>query len=153
MATDRSSPLVCDAWLGPLWRHGDHELVGSVSIDPAVRPARHDGATDAEVLLDIGSTELGPELNARVSLAAARIRAALANLDEIKRFGVEHAPADWRGYYEAPGTTPLVERLFLDGFEVSYALEVAVCFDFGDLDTLVVRVDATGCGMSVELRP
>lgn len=153
MATNHSSPVVHDAWLGPLWRHGDHELIGSISIDPTVRPARHNGATDAEVLLDIGPTTPEPELSARVSLAAARIRAALANLDQIQQFAVDHAPADWRRYYQAQGATPLIERLFLDGFEVSQALDVAACFDFGDLDMLIVKVDSSSRGISVELRP
>jgi hypothetical protein len=43
--------------------------------------------------------------------------------------------------------------LFLDGFEVSQALDVAACFDFGDLDMLIVKVDSSSRGMSVELRP
>ncbi|MFD5505367.1 hypothetical protein ACFWJS_37745 [Streptomyces sp. NPDC127061] len=45
--------------------------------------------------------------------------------------------------------TPLVERLFLKGFEVTSATEMDIDFDFGDLGMLVVRVDGQGCGQEV----
>jgi hypothetical protein len=83
MPADRQPPLPHDDWLGPLWRYGDHSLIGSISIQLAIRPPRHNGETDAEVLLDIGCIEPGPELDAKVSIAAARIRSALAHLAEM----------------------------------------------------------------------
>jgi len=84
MAVDRSAPIVDDPWLGPLWRYNDHELIGWITIDPAVRHARHDGSTDAEVLLNIGTfPQPSADLDARVSIAAQRIKTALANLDAI----------------------------------------------------------------------
>lgn len=153
MAVDRSAPIVDDPWLGPLWRYNDHELIGWITIDPAVRHARHDGSTDAEVLLNIGTfPQPSADLDARVSVAAQRIKTALANLDAIKQFGIEFAPAGWRDHYEPQTARPLIDRLFADGFEVDEELDVAVVFDFEDLDNLIVWIDANGRGTRVDLR-
>jgi hypothetical protein len=152
MTAERLPPLLHDDFLGPLRRYGDHSLIGEISIDPAIRPARHNGETDAEVLLEFGFVDPGPELDAKVSIAAASIRSALTNLAAIKSFGIDHSPSDWREYLEAQDRRPLVERLFLDGFEVDQTLGVSACFDYEDLGTLIVRVDPVGQGLTVELR-
>jgi hypothetical protein len=147
------TPIAHHPWIGPLWQHGDRGLVGSISIDPAIRPARDNGSTDAEVLINIVDIEPGPALDTRLATAAGHIRDALANLHLLKQYGVEHAPAGWREHYESLASTPLTQRLFVDGFEVTETLAVMVYFDFGDLDLLVVELDSSGQPTSVKLRP
>jgi hypothetical protein len=44
-----------------------------------------------------------------------------------------------------------IDRLFLEGFEVTADLVTVVSFDYGDLDMIVVRLDARGAPLSVEL--
>jgi hypothetical protein len=44
-------------------RDGDQELIGSIELDPAIRPPRDNGDRDAEVLLAVGAIESGPELD------------------------------------------------------------------------------------------
>jgi hypothetical protein len=105
------------------------------------------------VLLQLGSIEPGPHLNAQLAIVTRRIKAALENLAAIRTYGVEHGPADWRAHYEPLDERPLVEPLFLNGFEVDDALNVVACFDFEDLDALIVHLDPDGTGSSVALRP
>lgn len=153
MTPNRLTPLIRHEWLGDLYRYEDNALIGELQIDPRVRSPRNDGRTDAEVLLELGSIEPGPRLDAQLATITTRIKAALANLAAIRAYGVEHGPADWRAHYEPLDDRPLVERLFLDGFEVNDALDVTACFDFEDLDTLIVHLDLDGHGRAVRLRP
>jgi hypothetical protein len=152
MTAKRLTPLIHHDWLGDLYRYQDNALVGELQIDPRVRSPRNNGQTDAEVLLELDSIEPGPRLNAQLATVTTRIKAALANLAAIRAYGVEHGPADWREYCEPLDERPLVERLFLDGFEVKQDLDVTACFDFGDLDTLIVHLDPDGHGRAVALR-
>jgi hypothetical protein len=66
-------PLLHHDWLGPLFRYGEDALIGELSIDAAVRPPRSNGQTDAEVLLDFGSVEPGPDLEARLATVTTLI--------------------------------------------------------------------------------
>ncbi|MFD9409787.1 hypothetical protein ACFWBN_22615 [Streptomyces sp. NPDC059989] len=124
-----------------------------ISLDPAVRPPRVSGQLDAEVLLELGKVEPGSDLDGRLAVVVAKIRCALAVLPEIAAYAVAQGPRPWRDYYEGLGGQPLVDRLFLEGFEVDAELGVSVCFDFGDLERIVVALDASGRGQGVELRP
>jgi hypothetical protein len=36
---DRRAPILVHAWLGPLHRNGDQELIGSIELDPAIPAA------------------------------------------------------------------------------------------------------------------
>jgi hypothetical protein len=144
-------PLLHHDWLGPLFRYGEDALIGELSIDAAVRPPRMNGQTDAEVLLEFGPVDRGPDLDARLATVTTRIKLALGNLAEIRAYGVEHGPSEWRDHFEPLGDQPLAERLFLDGFEVNQALDINACFDYEDLGTLVVHIDPAGRGRAVEL--
>jgi hypothetical protein len=77
----------------------------------------------------------------------------VAALPEIAAYAVIQGPKQWREHYEALDPRPLADRLFLDGFEVDAELGVSACFDFGDLDTIVVVLDEDSRGQAVELRP
>jgi hypothetical protein len=138
-------------WLGSLRRYGEDQLLGSIEVDPAIRPARLNGERDAEVLITVGSPAEGSELDIVLALATERIQAALADLDNIKAFGITHAPGEWRRHYEAIDPIPLTRRLFLEGFAVLSPAEMEISFDYGDLDMLVVRVDAEGRGQDVSV--
>jgi hypothetical protein len=137
-------------WLGTLRRYGDDQLLGHIEIDPGIRPARLNGQTDAEVLIAVGSME-GLELDSALVFATERIQAALADLEQIKAFALAQSPGEWRRYFEAVDTTPLMDRLFLEGFTVVSPTEIEISFDFGDLDMLIVRVDSRGRGQDVFL--
>jgi len=143
--------VVQHAWLGTVRPHGEDRLLASIEIDPAVRPARMHGQTDAEVLITAERGLSGPALGTVLDTSAERIRAALADLDRIKAFALVHAPGGWRRHYEAVEGPSLEERLFLESFAVVSPVEMEVDFDFGDLDMLVVRLDARGCGRDVRI--
>jgi len=149
---DRRAPVLTHSWLGSLYRNGDQELIGSIELDPAIRPPRDNGDRDAEVLLEVGAIEPGPELDAHLDACAARIRRALDRLPDLKRYALDHAPPGWVQYYAAQPGLPLVDRLFLEGFQVSRQLLVSLDLDFGDLDLLVVRLDPAGNGEAVFLQ-
>jgi hypothetical protein len=144
-----SEVLFQHPWLGNLWSHGQNELLGHIDVPPAIRPARNDGQTDAEVLIEIGARQ---DLPALVDDAAERVQAALADLAAIKTYAIEHAPGDWRQHYQTTDPTPLLDRLFLEGFTISAAY-TEIAFDFGDLDLLVVRTDPSGHRQTVYLAP
>lgn len=139
-------------WLRTLRSYGEGALLGILSIDPSIRPPRANGETDAEVLLELDAVEPGPRLDMQLATAARRIKVALAKLSEVKAYGVEHGPSQWREYYEPLDSRPLVERLFLEGFEFNRNLDLTVTFDFEDLDVLLVHLDPTGHGRAVNLR-
>jgi hypothetical protein len=150
---DRSAPVLVHAWLGPMYRNGAQELVGPIDLDPAARAPRHNGAQDAEILLEVQTGSPGKELDTHVDACAVRIRRALERLPELKRYAVDRAPPEWVRYCAAEPGPPLIERLFLDGIEVSPLLRVSLAFDFGDLDMLMVGLDDQGDGERVWLRP
>ncbi|MBM9510400.1 hypothetical protein [Actinacidiphila acididurans] len=152
MTTGRR-PLLHHEWLADVWKQGDGTLLASISVDPAVRAPRMNGHGDAEVLLDFGEVEPGPDLDRRLTVVVARIRHALAALPEIVAYAVAHGPRRWRDHYERADPQPLADRLFLEGFGVDAELNLSVWFDFGDLDMIVVALDAYGRGQAVELRP
>jgi hypothetical protein len=150
---DRSAPALVHSWLGPLYRNGTQELIGSIELDPAVRAPRHNGARDAEILLEVPHTSSpGPELDVHVDACAVRIRRAWERLPELKHYAVDHAPPEWVRQCTADPGPPLIERLFLDGIEVSPLLRVSLAFDFGDLDMVMVLLDDQEDGQQVYLR-
>jgi hypothetical protein len=153
MTDDPYKDFVYHKWLGMLRYYEDGALLGGLRIDPSIRPPRDNGRTDAEVLLEFGSINPGPALDVKLDAVAARIKDALVRLPEIKTYGVDNGPSDWREYYEPRGMRPLVERLFLEGFEVNHTLDLTVTFDFEDLDMLLVHLDEHGKGRAVEVRP
>jgi len=150
------SPAIVHPWLGELywpdWQ-GQQELLGSIDIDPSVRHPRSNGSRDAEILLEVASTDPRPALQAHVEACAARIKNVLSDLPSIQRYAVDKAPRDWADYYAAQPGGPLIDRLFLEGIEVDRRLCVSVIFDFGDLDQLVVQLNDQGHGDGVFLRP
>jgi hypothetical protein len=145
--------VVQHPWLGTVRRYGEDQVIASIEIDPAIRPARMNGETDAEVLITAGSSLSGSALDTVLEAAVERIRAALADLDGIKVFALAHAPGGWRRHYEAIEGPSLEECLFLEGFTVVSPAEMEVSFDFGDLDMLIVRLDARGHGRDVQIVP
>jgi hypothetical protein len=145
--------VVQHPWLGTVRRHGEDQMLASIEIDPAIRPARMNGQTDAEVLITAEPGLSGPALDTVLETSAERIRAALADLDGIKVFALAHAPDGWRRHYGAIAGPPLEERLFLEGFAVVSPVEMEVDFDFGDLDMLSVRLDVRGRGRDVRIVP
>ena len=149
---DRRAPVLTHSWLGSLYRNGDQELIGSIELDPAIRPPRDNRDRDAEVLLEVGAIGPGPELDAHLDACTARIRQALDRLPDLKHYALDHAPPGWVQYYAAQPGLPLADRLFLDGLQVSRQLLVSPDFDFGDLDLLVVRLDPAGNGETVFLQ-
>ena len=149
---DRRAPVLTHSWLGPLYQHGDQELIGSIELDPAIRPPRDNGDRDTEVFLEVGAIAPGPELDAHLDACAARIRQALDRLPDLKRYALDHAPSGWVQYYAAQPGLPLADRLFLEGFQVSRQLLISLAFDFGDLDLFVVRLDRAGNGEAVFLQ-
>ncbi|UXX91418.1 hypothetical protein N7U49_01850 [Streptomyces sp. AD2-2] len=140
-------------WLGTVRRHGEGQMLALLQVDPAVRPARMNGQTDVEVLITVEPGLNGPALDAVVEMSAERIRIALADLGDIKAFALAHTPGGWRRHYEAVERTSLEDRLFLEGFAIVSPVEMEVAFDFGDLDMLVVRLDARGRGRDVRIAP
>lgn len=137
----RLTPAVVHPWLGPLYWHGTQELVGSIDIDPVIRPPRDNGDRDAEILVEVSTSQVKASLWAHLDACAALARQALANLRSIRRDAVVQAPAWWRERYSAESGGRLVALLFLDGIEIDPEQRVSVVFDFGDLDQLVVRLD------------
>jgi hypothetical protein len=150
---DRSAPVLVHAWLGPLYRNGTQELIGSIALDPIVRTARQNGGHDVEILLEVNAVSPGPQLNAHVDACASRIQRALDRLPEHLQYAVDHAPAEWLRHVGTQPGPSLIQRLFLEGIEVSLLLCVSLAFDFGDLDMLMVRLDEQGHGDRVFLRP
>ena len=113
-------------WLGTIRRHGDGQLIASISIPPAIRPA----SASAEVLIEGASATA--DLPALADEAASRLQAALAALDEIKDYAAEHAPgllADNR----LPVPASLRDALFLEGFTIT-GNGTEIAFDYGALD-------------------
>lgn len=139
------------AWFGPLYEYGKCHLVGSIDVDSRIRRSRDNGEQDAEILIETTGLNPGPALDERVDQAADRVRDALANLEAIKQHAVDQPPTGWLEFVRSLGPGTPLDRLFLDGFEVTADLVTAVLFDFGDLDTIVVRLDAQGTPLSVEL--
>jgi hypothetical protein len=95
---------------------------------------------------------VGAGLWAHLDGCAALVRRALVNLSSIRRDAVAQAPAWWREHYSAESGGRLVDLLFLDGLEIDPDHRVSVVFDFGDLDSLVVRLDDQARTESVYLR-
>ena len=137
--------------LGELRWYQDDQLIGLTDIDPGVRAPRNNGERDIEVLLHAESTMMRAALHAHVDRCAERIGAALARLEGIKQFTVQHAPPGWAEHY-APASGSLAGLLFLDGVETGRGEGTLLVFDFGDLDQLVTRVDDQGNGADVHLR-
>jgi len=136
-------------WLGTIRRHGDGQLITSISIPPAIRPARASGDASAEVLIEGASATA--DLPALADEAASRDQAALAALDEIKDYAAEHAPgllADNR----LPVPASLRDALFLEGFTIT-GNGTEIAFDYGALDMIVVQADPGGQCYSVTLCP
>lgn len=146
-------PAIVHPWLGALRWHAQQELLGSIDIDPAIRPPRSNGSLDAEVLLEVVASGPGSGLQSHVEDCAARIKSVLPDLPLIQRYAVLHAPREWADHNEAQPGGSLIDRLFLDGIEVDERLRVSVIFDFGDLDSLVVQLDDQGHAASVIVRP
>ncbi len=138
-------------WLGELRRYGENELIGSVDIDPGIRAPRRNGARDIEVLLHAPAAMTGAALREHADCCAERIGAALARLEAIKQFAVQHAPPGWVQQYAPASGTP-AGVLFLDGVETGAPDGTLLVFDYGDLDQLVTRVDDQGNGVEVYLR-
>lgn len=138
-------------WLGELRRYRDDQLIGSVEIDPSVRVPRGNGDRDIEVLLHAAPAMTGAVLRAHADRCAERISTALARLEPIRQFTVQHAPPGWAGHYVPRSGTP-AGLLFLDGIEAGEGGGALLVFDFGDLDQLVTRIDDKGSGMEVRLR-
>lgn len=128
--------------LGLLLPYDQDQLLGSIDVPSAIRAARLNGQTDAEILIKIDPCR---DLADLVADAAARVRAGLADLERIKDYALAHAPADWREHYEQDDRVSLRDRLFFEGFTIS-TLMTEVLFDFGDLDLLVVELDPVGNG-------
>ncbi|MBF9132122.1 hypothetical protein I0C86_24680 [Plantactinospora sp. S1510] len=137
------------SWLGEVRRYGENQLLATINIDPAVRPARLNGETDAEVLIEVAPALGGSALDAVLEQAADGIRAALADLDSIRSFALAHAPNDLHYDYPEASAAPLEERLFVEGFTVTASAKIEVSFDFGDSDMLVIQLDAHGHGWGV----
>lgn len=118
------------SWLGTIRRHGDGQLIASISIPSAIRPAGASGDASAEVLIEGASATA--DLPALADEAASR-------LDEIKDYATEHAPGlltDNR----LPAPASLRDALFLEGFTIiGNGSEIA--FDYGALDMIVVQAD------------
>jgi hypothetical protein len=149
---DRRAPVLTYSWLGPLYRNGDQELIGSIELDPAIRPPMSNGGRDIEILLDAGTIEPGPDLETHLGACAACISKTLDRLPDLKRYALDHAPPGWvRDCGTQPGP-PLADRLFLEGLQVSRQLLVSLAFDFGELDLLMVRLDHEGNGEAVFLQ-
>jgi hypothetical protein len=128
-------------WFGALFRYGVDQMVAQIDIDPAVRPPRHNGSRDAEVLLQGGPSLAALAVAVFVDRCAEIVQAVLADLPAIKRYGLDHAPAEWVKHYASqPGAT-LLDRLFLETLDLDRQLRLTVLFDFGDLDLLAVRLD------------
>jgi len=150
---DRRAPVLVHSWLSTMYRNGDRELVGSIELDSADRPPRHNGDRSAEILVEVGLDTAGPELSEHLDACADRIRHALDHLPELTRYVCRHAPREWVRYQSAQPGSQLIDRIFLDGFEVSSQGLVSLAFDFGDLDMLILRLDRQGSGQAVLLRP
>jgi hypothetical protein len=136
-------------WLGTVRRHGDGQLIASIGIPPAIRPARASGDASAEVLIEgAGATA---DLPALADDAASRVQAALAALDDIKDYAAEHAPGLLAGN-RLPAPASLRDALFLEGFAIS-AAGTEIAFDYGALDMIVVRADPGGQCHCVVLCP
>ncbi len=148
---DWSAPVLVHAWLGSLYRNGDQELIGWIELDPAVRRPRDNGSRDVEILLETGTAEPGPALDAHVDACAARIRSALDHLSGLKRYVLDYGPPGWVRYYAAQPGPSLLDRLFLEGLRVSGKLLVSLDFDFGDLDLVTVQLNHSGTGEEVSL--
>ena len=78
-------------WLGTIRRHGHGQLIARIEIAPTIRPARNNGETDAEVLIEEACA--AADLLALADHAASRVQAALAALDEIRDYAAGHAPS------------------------------------------------------------
>ena len=152
MVIDRRAPVLTHSWLGPLYRNGDQELIGSIELDPAIRLPRSNGGRDIEILLEAGMIEPGPDLETHLGACAARISKTLDRLPDLKRYALDHAPPGWVRDCAAQPGPPLADRLFLEGLQVSRQLLVSLAFDFGDLDLLIVRLDHEGNGEAVFLQ-
>jgi hypothetical protein len=132
------------SWLGEVHRYRADQLLATIDIDPAIRPARLNGKTDAEVLIAIAPGLSGSALDPVLARVAEGIRAALSDLDSIKSFALAHAPSDLHYDYPEVSETPFEDRLFLEGFTVTASAEMEVSFDYGDSGMLVVQLDALG---------
>jgi hypothetical protein len=136
-------------WLGSVRRHGDDQLIAHINVPPAIRPARANGDTDAEVLIEGASAAADPRMLA--DDASARVQAALTCLDAIKAYADEHAP-ELLTRHQLPAPPSLGENLFLEGFTIA-ASYTEIAFDYGALDMIVVRAGTDGQCHSVSLCP
>src|SRR5690242_14196665 len=108
------APPIVHPWLGALHWHEQSELLGSIDIDPAIRPPRSNFSRDAEVLLEVVASGPGSSLQSHVEDCAARIKRVLTDLPLIQRYAVEHAPREWADHNEPQAGGSLIDRLFLD---------------------------------------
>jgi hypothetical protein len=131
-------------------RYGDQELLGSIDVDPAVRPPRRNGDRDVEVLIaccGIPADGLSAHL-ARCQNAAVLV---LGHLPRIRRRVAAMAPPELAEAFGWP-RRPLIKRLFLDGLDFDSAGQVTAAFDFGHLNQLTARADPLGKVTAVNLR-
>jgi len=146
--------LFTHPWLGPLRLHEVDVLICHIDVDPTVRAPRLNGDRDIEILLRMDLVELGPTAaQGHIDRCASLCQGVLADLDRVKMWAVEHAPAKWLHHYGADGGPPLIDRLFLEGLDVNVDLQVAILFDFGELDLLEVNLDAHRECLSVAVVP
>ncbi len=144
--------MLVHSWLGPMYSNRNWELAGSIQLDPAIRPPRKNGKRDAEIIVEVEVTMPGPQLSDHLDTCANRIRQALDHLPDLKCYACRHAPAEWLRSQTAQPGPRLIDRLFLDGLEVSSQMGLSLAFDFGDLDMLVLQLDQHGNGREVLLR-
>lgn len=156
VASERRAPCcapyagpVRHPWLGVLRTDGEGRMAGGIDVDPAVRPAAADGDTGCRVTIRPGGAGAGAG-PADLDDAAARVRRVLGRLESVKDFALAHAPA--RSPYGAADPTASPDRLFLEGIDVIAPDAMELAFGYGDLGTLLVRVDASGRGLEVRLR-
>jgi hypothetical protein len=75
--SDGPGVLLVHPWLGELRWYQPGELIGSIDLDPVMRPPRSNGHRDVEVLLHVMPGITDTELRDHVDRCAARIRDAL----------------------------------------------------------------------------
>jgi hypothetical protein len=148
---DGSGPVLVHPWLGSLRWYRPGQMIGSIDLDPAVRPPRINGHRDVEVLLHVMPGVTGVDLGDHVDRCAVSIRDALRRLAVMRQYTAAHAPESWGLQYAPESGTP-ADLLFLDGIEAGSDAGVLLMFDFGDLDQLVTRLDAEGNAAEVRVR-
>lgn len=112
--------------------------MGTITVPSAIRRPADNGNDELEI--DI----IGPEAEQRCAAVLAELPGLLISLPGLRQAALRAAPREWTEHFGQPD-------LWLMAIEFE-PTATRLVFDFGDLDSLVLKIDPTGA-RTVSVRP